>query len=146
MRDEYCGEKLSHATVMRRIFEKTGGENIFQFGIRSGTREEFAFAAQNTRMFRGNLVECVRDVLPDMCKKPVYITLDIDVLDPAYAPGTGTPEPGGACSKELLDAVRLFKNAHIVGFDIVEVSPNYDSSERTQIVAAKLLRELLLIS
>lgn len=146
LREDYCGEKLSHATVMRHIAERIGGENIFQFGIRSGTREEFCFAMHNTNMFRGDLVECMSSVVDDVRHKPIYITLDIDVLDPAYAPGTGTPEPGGASSRELLGAIRLLEGANIVGFDIVEVSPQYDSSERTQIVAAKLLRELLLIS
>jgi agmatinase len=146
LREDYCGERLSHATVMRHIAERIGGENIFQFGIRSGTREEFVFAMQNTHMFCGNLVESMNSVIGSMCHKPIYITLDIDVLDPAYAPGTGTPEPGGASSRELLEAIRLFEGANIVGFDIVEVSPQYDSSERTQIVAAKLLRELLLLS
>lgn len=146
LREDYCGKKLSHATVMRHIADIIGGDNIFQFGIRSGTREEFSYAMKNTHLFRGNLVECMKSVVNDVCSKSIYITVDIDVLDPAYAPGTGTPEPGGASSLELLESIRLLDGADVLGFDIVEVSPPYDSSERTQIVAAKILRELLLMS
>ncbi len=83
--------------------------------------------------------------LPVFKNHPIYITLDIDVVDPAFAPGTGTPEPGGCSAKEILEVVSFFKELNIVGFDLVEVSPPNDSSEITSLLAAKILRELLIV-
>ncbi len=145
LRDSYDGEKLSHATVMRRIVELIGGDRVFQFGIRSGTKEEFQYAKHNTHLIKGNVVEAIESFLRIIGNHPLYITFDIDVLDPAYAPGTGTPEPGGISSKELFSSIYCLQNVNIVGFDIVEVNPAFDSSQRTQILAAKVLREMLLI-
>ena len=145
LRDSYDGEKLSHATVMRRIVELIGGDRVFQFGIRSGTKEEFQYAKHNTHLIKGNVVEAIESFLRIIGNHPLYITFDIDVLDPAYAPGTGTPEPGGISSKELFSSIYCLQNVNIVGFDIVEVNPAFDSSQRTQILAAKVLREMVLI-
>lgn len=144
LRDSYFGETLSHATVIRRVLEVVGAENLYQFGIRSGPREEFAFARNNTRFFPGEVVAPLRRVLPELEGRPVYVTLDIDVVDPAYAPGTGTPEPGGVSSAEILEAISLLGRLNVAGFDLVEVSPSADPSERTAILAAKILREALL--
>lgn len=144
LRDEYLGERFSHATVMRRVAELIGGKNIFQFGIRSGARDEFEFARTNTNMYLNKVVEPIAENIHQLKGRPVYVSLDIDVVDPAYAPGTGTAEPGGCTSKEIIHAVHLLGQLDVVGFDLVEVSPVYDTSQRTAILAAKLVREAIL--
>lgn len=144
LRDEYEGEPLSHSAVIKHIASFVDPKNIYQFGIRSGTREEFAYARQHTHFFPFDVLEPLRNCLAEIGNKPVYITVDIDVLDPAYAPGTGTAETGGITAKELLAALHAMKDLQVVGFDVVEVSPVIDASELTQIVAAKLVREALL--
>lgn len=121
------------------------GKNIYQFGIRSGTKEEFDFAKNNTNIYPFHVVEPLKRVIGDLGNRPVYITLDIDVVDPAYANGTGTPEPGGITSKEMLEAVGLLKDLNLVGFDLVEVSPIYDASDRTALLAAKIIRDIILM-
>ncbi len=144
LRDEYLGERLSHATVMRRITDLIGGANLYQFGIRSGSRDEFEFARGNTNLFANKVTEPLSENIPQLKDRPVYVSLDIDVVDPAYAPGTGTAEPGGCTAGEILRAVHLLGELNIVGFDLVEVSPVYDPSERTALLAAKLVREAIL--
>lgn len=145
LRDDYMGEKLSHATVMRRIAEVIDGEKLFQLGIRSGTREEFEWAKENTRIYPGKVLEPLPGIIEEIRNLPVYITLDIDVIDPAYAPGTGTPEPGGCSSVEIIKALHLLKELNIVGMDIVELCPAYDPSQITAVLAAKLVREAVLL-
>jgi agmatinase len=144
LRDDFLGEQFSHATVMRRVVETIGGKNLYQFGIRSGTREEFAFARSNTNTFIDRVVEPLTESLPSLKGRPVYVSLDIDVVDPSFAPGTGTPEPGGCSTREIIKAVHLLGELDIVGFDLVEVSPLYDPSERTALLAAKLIREAIM--
>lgn len=144
LREEYLGERFSHATVMRRVVDLIGGKSLFQFGIRSGTRDEFDFARNNTNMYINEVVEPLIENIPYLKGRPVYVSLDIDVVDPAYAPGTGTAEPGGCTAKDILKAVRLLGELNVVGFDLVEVSPLYDPSERTALLAAKLVREAIL--
>lgn len=144
LRDEYLGEEYSHATVMRRIIEVIGGKNLYQFGIRSGIREEFAFAHKNTHMFINEITAPLQEVLPQLSDRPVYVSLDIDVVDPAYAPGTGAAEPGGCTSSEILKAIHMLNGLNVVGFDLVEVSPVYDISEQTVLLAAKLVREAII--
>jgi agmatinase len=144
LRDEYLGERFSHATVMRRVAELIGGENLYQFGIRSGARDEFVFARDRTNIYLNRVVEPLAENLPRLKGKPVYVTLDIDVVDPAYAPGTGTAEPGGCTAGEIIQAVHLLGQLNLVGFDLVEVSPVYDHSQRTALLAAKLVREVIL--
>jgi len=144
LRDSFFGEKLSHATVLRRISEHLKDKHIYHFGIRSGVKEEFVYAKEHTHMFPIEVKVPFLEVLHDIKDKPVYITLDIDVVDPAFAPGTGTPEPGGCRSQEILEVVGYFKELNIVGFDLVEVSPANDLSDRTALLAAKILRELLI--
>jgi len=144
LREEYLGEQLSHATVMRRVWELTGDSKIYQFGIRSGERCEFAFAREHTVLQKFNLngfgkaVEKLKGI-------PVYLSLDLDVLDPAVFPGTGTPEAGGVTFPELLDALLKTEELHIVGCDINELSPVYDQSGVSTAVACKIVRELLLM-
>jgi agmatinase len=143
MREQYLGERLSHATVMRRAHELVGDGRIYQFGIRSGERAELEFAAEHavTRMFdlRG-----VGEAVRSLGALPVYVTLDLDVLDPSVLPGTGTPEPGGATFRELLAAIMELSGANIIGADITELSPHYDPSGISTATACVALREMLL--
>lgn len=144
LRDEYLGEKLSHANVMRRIWDFLGDGRIFQFGIRSGTRDEFKWAdAGHTFLHRFD-VEGVEKAVSKIGDAPVYVTVDLDVLDPALFPGTGTPEAGGASFMELLKAITKLAPLNIVAADVVELSPHYDESGVSTAVACKVLRELML--
>jgi agmatinase len=145
LREDYLGCKNSHASAIRRVTEFMPGTNIYQFGIRSGTREEFEFAKKNTNLYPIDVIEPLKRATSSLGKRPVYITLDIDVIDPAYANGTGTPEPGGITSKEMFDCFEVIKHLNIVGFDIVEVSPPYDASDRTAVLAAKIIREVMML-
>ena len=146
LRENYEGEALSHSTPLRKAAELMGGKHIYQFGIRSGSREEWAYAREHINFHPFEVLEPLKKVLPSLAGRPVYLTIDIDVLDPCCAPGTGTAEAGGILSKELLEAVHAIarSNVNVVGCDIVEVAPAYDPTEQTQIVAAKVIREMLL--
>lgn len=146
LREGYLGCPNSHASAIRRLVDFMPGKNIYQFGIRSGTKEEFEYAKENTNMYTIEVLEPLKKVIDKFKGKPVYFTLDIDVIDPAYANGTGTPEPGGISSKELLQALGLVKDLNIVGFDLVEVSPHYDQSDRTALLAAKVIRDMIIIA
>ena len=144
LRDDYMGEPLSHASVIRRCHDFLGDGRIFQFGIRSGTREEFKWAKTHTHLEKFTLTT-LADTIEQLKDKPVYITIDLDVLDPAVFPGTGTPEPGGISYKELLAAIAQFQQlTHIVSADVVELSPQYDASGASTAVACKTIREMLL--
>jgi len=144
LRSDYYGEYNSHATVMRKIAEALGPKRLYQFGIRSGIKEEFLFAQEYTNLVKDDVLEALETVLPELEGYPVYVSLDIDVVDPAFAPGTGTQEAGGCTSKEILKAIHMLERLNVVGFDLVEVSPVLDSSERTALLAAKLVREAIL--
>jgi len=137
---------LSHSTPIRKAAQLLGGKRVYQFGIRSGMREEFAWARENVNFYPFDVLEPLKQVLPQLAGLPVYVTIDIDVLDPSCAPGTGTAEAGGITSKELLGAIHAIagSGARVVGADLVEVAPIYDHTEQTPIVAAKLIREMLL--
>ncbi|MCL2225503.1 MAG: agmatinase [Defluviitaleaceae bacterium] len=144
LRDDYLGEKLSHATVMRRAHEILGDGRIFQAGIRSGDADEFAFAAKHTTMCKfclGGVEKFIRE----LNGKPVYLSIDLDVLDPSVFPGTGTPEPGGVSFQELHNAVLLLKNSNVVACDVVELSPHYDHSGISTMAACKIIREILMV-
>ena len=143
LREDYLGEKMSHATVIRRAWEHVGDNKIYQFGIRSGTKEEFEWSKSHTFLNKFN-VSKLNQAIEEIKDAPVYITIDLDVLDPSVFPGTGTPEPGGITFNELLDSIIKLKNLNIVGADIVELSPHYDQSGGSTILACKVLRELLL--
>jgi len=146
LRDVFFGRKLSHATVLRRAFDLVGPGKIYQFGIRSGDKHEFEWAAQGNTFLHKYDFDGLDKVVESIKDKPVYITIDLDVLDPSVFPGTGTPEAGGVTYKELLWALQQFtKLNHIVGCDMVELSPHYDHSGASTAVAAKTLRELVLI-
>ncbi|MDD6097641.1 MAG: agmatinase [Oscillospiraceae bacterium] len=144
LRDDYLGQKLSHACVLRRCHELVGDGHIFQFGIRSGDREEFEFAKKHTVMNRFSLDGLVGTV-EKLRGKNVYLTVDMDVLDPSVFPGTGTPEAEGVTFKELREAVTLVcSQLNIVGCDVNELSPHYDPTGVSTAVACKLIREILL--
>jgi agmatinase len=145
LRDEYLGERLSHATVMRRAAEIIGAENICQFGIRSGTREELEYGRRHTRWYPFSLA-AVPAVLEELGNRPFYLTVDLDILDPGCFPGTGTPEPGGVSVTDLLAALRHLAGRRVVGADLVELSPPCDPAGFSPLVAAKIARELLLLT
>lgn len=147
LRDEYEGEPLSHSTPIKKIANLIGPENVYSFGIRSGMKEEFQWAKEaGMHISKFEVLEPLKKVLPTLAGRPVYVTIDIDVLDPAHAPGTGTVDAGGITSKELLASIHEIAGADIkiVGADLVEVAPNYDPSEQTVNTASKLLREMIL--
>ena len=143
LREEYLGEPLSHATVMRRILDELPPAQFAQVGIRSGMREEWDFMrAHNT------LKTTHADLLAWLNKDPqapLFITIDLDVLDPSIFPGTGTPEPGGLSYGELINWLLLCKGRTIIGADVMELSPHYDASGVSTIVAAKVMREVMLL-
>jgi agmatinase len=146
LRDHYEGYPYSHSTPIKKACNLIGGKNVYSFGIRSGMKEEFEWAKENMHLYKYDVLEPVKQVLPTIGNRPIYLTIDIDVLDPAHAPGTGTTEAGGITSRELLDTIHFMANngANVIGCDLVEVAPVYDHSEMTQIVASKIVRELLL--
>ena len=145
LRDDYLGARLSHACVLRRCHDLLGDGRIHQFCIRSGEREEFRFAAQHTDFhplsFDG-LEETVRELKEK--NVPIHFTIDLDCLDPAAFPGTGTPEAGGVTFLELLEAIRTVAQANVVGADVNELAPMLDASGVSTATACKVLRELLL--
>ncbi|MFP3419416.1 agmatinase [Bacillus sp. SIMBA_154] len=147
LREEYEGEPLSHSTPIRKAAGLIGPENVFSFGIRSGMKEEFEWAKEaGMHMSKFEVLEPLKQVLPRLKGRPVYVTIDIDVLDPAHAPGTGTVDAGGITSKELLASIHAIagSDVQVVGADLVEVAPVYDHSDQTANTASKLLREMLL--
>ncbi|MBX6352067.1 MAG: agmatinase [Thermoflavifilum sp.] len=144
LREDYEGEPYSHATVIRKVCDAIGPDRVYQFGIRSGTREEFAWARAHTHFFPFEVAAPLERVMDELAGHPVYVTWDIDVFDPAHAPGTGTAEHGGIDPREGFRAMQLLSRLNVIGFDLVEVSPPLDPSELAQILAAKLVREALL--
>lgn len=143
LRDDYLGQKLSHACVMRRCHELLGDGKIFQFGIRSGDREEFLWGKEHvyTNRFDFSGIERIKEKTGD---RPVYFTLDLDVLDPSCFCGTGTPEAGGVSYNELIKAIEKVSELNVIGLDINELSPTLDQSGASTALACKLLREILL--
>jgi len=155
LREEYIGEKLSHSTVIKRCHDEIQKQadnkkktakiiRIFQFGIRSGEKYEFEFAKANTYLCKNDF-SGLDKILPIIKDKPVYFTVDLDVLDPSEFPGTGTPEAGGVRFLELLNATqKIFENSRVVMADIVELNPMIDTGGISTALACKYLRELLL--
>jgi len=143
LRQDYLGEELSHACVMRRISEFIKPENIVQIGIRSGTQDEFHWMKEKSTLVTAQ--EAFSKKIKIWENSPIFITLDIDVLDPSVLSGTGTPEPGGMTYKELMSWLLLMKKSNIVGADLLELSPQYDTSGVSTITAAKIIREMLLL-
>ena len=146
LREDYLGNPLSHACVLRRCHELVGDGRIFQFGIRSGTREEFAFMKAGHVTTEPFTVRTLARRLRSIPKsRPVYLTVDLDVLDPSELPGTGTQEAGGLTYRELVDAVLMIAGRlNVVAFDNVELNPALDPTGRSTALACKFLREQLL--
>lgn len=143
LRTEYLGEELSHSTVIYQIWKLLGDGKISQFGIRSGEKSEFEFASKHTVLRKFDL-SGFEELVEGLRGKPVYFTLDLDVLDPSIFCGTGTPEAGGVTFKELLEAVMQLHRLNIVGCDINELSPHYDQSGSSTAAACKITREIIL--
>ena len=146
LREDYLGNPLSHACVLRRCHDLVGDGRIFQFGIRSGTREEFAFMKSGhvtTEPFTSTTLAKVVKSIPK--KTPLYLTIDMDVLDPSEFPGTGTQEAGGFSYLQLLADMRLIcSKLNVVAMDNVELNPGLDPTGRSTALACKFLRECLL--
>lgn len=144
LRQEYLGVELSHACVIRRCWDLTGDGKIFQFGIRSGDREEWRWGRDHVSTHPFDL-DTLEETVAKLGDKPVYFTVDLDVMDPSVFPGTGTPEPGGVTFEALRKAVTLVcSRCNVVGCDVNELSPPYDPSGVSNAVAAKVVREMLL--
>lgn len=137
LRDEYLGMKLSHATVMRRVLELVGRDNLRQIGVRSCTSQEHGLVEE--------LRASPENIALWMGSRPCYITCDLDVLDPSVLPGTGTPEPGGMSFSELVRVlVSLITRLHVVGIDVVELAPQLDHSGVSSVAGAKIVRECII--
>lgn len=144
LRDDYLGAKLSHASVIRRVWDFVGDGRIWQFGIRSGERAEFYWAKEHTHLQKFNF-DGLENAVAQLKGKPVYLTIDLDVLDPSCFPGTGTPEAGGVTFMQLFNAMlSIIQGCQIVGCDLVELSPMLDASGASTATALKVLREMLL--
>jgi agmatinase len=143
LREEYLGESASHSTVMKRVVDHLGEGRLFQIGIRSGTEDEFKLARKMKSIIPfdpGSL----RSMINRLRNQPVYITLDLDVMDPSLLPGVGTPEPGGYTFHEFISLLKILQALHVVGFDIVELTPDYDPTQISSITASVILREMSL--
>ncbi|MBV9599467.1 MAG: agmatinase [Chloroflexi bacterium] len=144
MRPDYAGEPLTHATWLHHVGEEFGFEHVHQVGLRSGDRAEWRLARSRTA-WSGTALSLPPSVRERIGQLPVYVSIDIDVLDPAHAPGTGCPEPGGATFRELVEFVYSLAGLHVVGLDVMEVSPELDPANITAAAAAKLVREAVLL-
>jgi len=143
LREEYLGECLSHASVMRLVTNLIGAENLIQIGIRSGTKDEFDWMNEHKSLIKDRSE--IPAILDKLSNRPVYLSIDLDVLDPGIMSGTGTPEAGGMSFKELISWLLSLSDLNIVGADVVELSPHYDPSGVSTITAAKVVREVLLL-
>ena len=139
LREEYLGEEMSHSAVIRHVSKIVGPENIKQIGIRSGMKEEWDFMKEHKTLI------CEYSELDVFKGKKIFVTVDLDVLDPSVMPGTGTPESGGMQFNELIGWFKYLKNFDIIVADVVELAPDYDSSGVSTAVATKVIRELLMI-
>ncbi len=139
LREEYLGENLTHSGVMKQIGKIIGFENIAQIGIRSGEKEEFEIMKQySTQKFSHSELDKFKD-------KNIFITIDLDVLDPSVMSGVGTPEAGGLSYMELIGWLKYLKDFNIIGMDVVELAPDIDTSKNSTALACKLIRECLMI-
>lgn len=142
LRDDYLGQKLSHATVIRRITDIIGLDNIVQVGLRSGTKEEFDLIKKHNTLARG--IGDFQNKIERFSGSPVFLTIDLDVLDPSIMSGTGTQEAGGLFYNEFLEYFMSMRDLNIVGCDVLELAPYYDHSGVSTATAAKIIRELIL--
>jgi len=144
-REEFLGERYNYASAMARVMDVVDAERVFQVGMRTGSKEEYVNRRPNFYpVLAGHPVDVVRALLPELRAHPLYVTIDVDVLDPSEAPGTGSPEPGGLRVPELLEIVRMLAGCRIIGGDLVEVAHAWDPSGRTGIAASWVIREAML--
>jgi agmatinase len=143
LREDYLGETLSHCTVMKRVLDRLGKGRLFQIGIRSGIEEEFKLARRMKSIVSVDQ-DSPRSMVKRLRNKPVYLSLDLDVIDPSLLPGVGTPEPGGSTFQGFISLLKKLKTLHVVGFDMVELTPDYDPTQVSSITASVLLREMIL--
>ncbi len=144
LRDGYEGFHYSHASIIRRVLDHMSpDQELIQYGIRSGTKEEYRYMKENGTLStsRKEFLEKVEAISKD---RPVYLTLDLDYFDPSFLPGTGTPEPGGEDFHSFISLVKILMNKKLVGADVVELSPSIDSTGNSSVFAAKVVRELIL--
>lgn len=146
LREEYEGERNSHACISKRIFEEVT-QNYASVGIRSGAQEEYDYARQNKiKVFSAedvflHGVEKVVKEIREHIEGHIYLSIDMDAIDPAYAPAVGSPEPYGLTARHVRDIISCFA-PYMVGFDLVEIAPAYDSGN-TALLGAKLVRDLI---
>ena len=147
LRDQYADIKLSHAAYLRRLVEKLGSENIVHVGARAFVKEELAFLKEHNirtvsdkEIRDGNGAKLLKDITSTFDN--LYVSIDLDVLDPAFAPGVGNPEAVGISSRELYDLVTTLQNKKIVAADIVELNPTYDNGS-TVSMAAKMISTII---
>ncbi len=146
LRTEYLGEAWNYASAMTRVLDHLGPDRLYQIGLRTGDREEWV-PPRGTRLFpgwAGSAEDAAASIAEELVGQPLYVTIDIDVLDPSIVPGTGAPEPGGITVTDLLAALRHLARARVIGFDLVEVSPRWDPSGRSGITAAAIVRDAIL--
>jgi len=148
-RDEYLGTRYSHACVTRRAAEHLGIDNVFSLGVRSISREELERDdviphVTSFEIKESGIEKAVRKALDSVRSERVYLSLDIDGIDPAFAPGTGTPEPFGLDPMDVKKAINIIGD-RLVGFDVTEVCPPADPSGITSILAARLIKEVLAV-
>lgn len=145
LRDGFEGYHFSHASVIRRVWEHFGPEHqLIQYGVRSGTREEYQWMRQQQTQ-RTSRQDFLRSVAAIAAERPVYLTLDLDYFDPSFMPGTGTPEPGGEDFHSFISLIKILADKNLVGCDVVELSPQIDPTGNSDVFAAKVVRELLLV-
>jgi agmatinase len=140
LRENYEGLQLSHATVMKRVMEIVGPDGLMQYGIRSGTREEWAFSEE-----KGTLIQDLKTLPGILRDRPVYLSVDLDILDPSVMPETGAPEPGGISFPQLHEALLACRGLNVVGGDVVEYCPLPGFGGPSGAVAAKVVRELIFL-
>jgi agmatinase len=144
-RAEFLGERFNYASALARVMEVVPPERVFQVGMRTGSREEFERRPPNFFPATSHApADAIRMILPELRAHPLYVTIDIDLLDPSEAPGTGSPEPGGLRVPELVEIIRLLQGCEVVGTDLVEVAHAHDPTGRTGIAGAWILREAIL--
>lgn len=143
LREEWTATKWSHACSMRRVLDLLPGERLLQCGIRSGTREEFTELRESKRLVAPDPVDLADSLVP-LDDRPLYLSLDLDIFDPALLPGTGTPEPGGIDWLTFESLINVIPWPQVVGCDIVELAPTLDPSGCSSILAAKVVREIVL--
>ena len=148
MRDNWLGSNNNHACSMARCLDVLPSKKLFQVGIRSGSKEEFQSLHKTGRIIshlHGQKADHLDEVLDPLKGKPIYLSIDLDWFDPSVMPGTGTPEPGGYFWQDFSAIMNVLRKHHLVGADVVELAPQLDPSKISSILAAKVVRSMLLL-